>query len=368
MNCTPSARIEEKIGGDSSSVFAEEGTLAHEFGDVELTRYLKKIRPKTYENRLEELRAHELYSDEMEEYVAIYTDYVTQEFKAAKRKTKDAVLLIEEKVDLTDFIENGFGTNDAMIIADGVMEVIDLKYGKGVKVDADKNPQLMLYGLGALNYFELSYDIHTVRLTIVQPRLNHISSWDIEADELMTWGENEVRTKAAEAYEGKGLQCAGSWCKWCKAKPQCATLASQNMKIARHEFKDPHLLSPENLVDIFGQAKQITDWIKSVGDHMLKSALSGTKYPGLKVVEGRSTRKWTDEQKVEDVLRELPHDETDYMTIKLKGITAIEKLVGKKEFPIIMDGLVIKPQGSPTLVDESDKRQPFSSAKDDFND
>jgi hypothetical protein len=366
MNCTPSARIEEKIGGDSSSVFAEEGTLAHEFGDVELTRYLKKIRPKTYENRLEELRAHKLYSGEMEDYVALYTGYVIQEFKAAKRKTKDAVLLIEEKVDLTDFIENGFGTNDAMIIADGVLEVIDLKYGKGVRVDATNNSQLMLYGLGALNYFELSYDIHTVRLTISQPRLDSISSWDIKADELMAWGENEVRTKAAEAYEGKGLQSAGSWCKWCKAKPQCATRASQNMKICRHEFKDPHLLTTDNLADIYQQSKQISDWLKAVGEHMLKEALAGVKFKGLKVVEGRSTRKWTSEEDVKNRLAENGFMPEAYITEKLKGITEIEKEVGKKEFPILLDGLVVKPQGSPTLADENDKRRTFSSAADDF--
>lgn len=368
MNCTPSARLEEKIGGDSTSVFAAEGTLAHEFGDVILTRHLKRIPPKKFNARLEGLRANDLYADDMEDYVAVYTDYVIQEYRAANRKTKDALLLIEEKVDLTDFIENGFGTNDAMIIADGVLEVIDLKYGKGVRVDAEFNTQLMLYALGALNLYELSYDIHTVKMTIVQPRLNNISSWETPADDLLEWGETEVKEKAELAYKGEGLQKAGAWCKWCKIKPQCATLASQNMKIARHEFKDPHLLTNDNLADIYAQAKQITDWLKAVSEHMLKEALSGVKYAGFKVVEGRATRKWKDEESVKEALEANDYSPEDYMISKLAGITAVEKLIGKKEFPIILDGLVIKPQGAPTLVDESDKRPEFSSAKNDFAD
>lgn len=369
MNCTPSPRIEESLKvEEQSSTYAAEGTLAHEFGDVELTRYLKKTRPKTYEARLAELRANELYTDEMEEYVAIYTDYVIQEFKAAKKKTKDAVLLIEEKVDLTDFIEEGFGTNDAMIIADGVLEVIDLKYGKGVKVDSKENSQLMLYGLGALNYYELSYDIHTVRLTIAQPRLNHIDSWDIEPDELMKWGEEVVRVKAAQAYAGEGETVAGDWCKWCKAKVRCARLSAKHLEVAQYEFKDPNLLTDGQLAHTFGMLSKLTDWVKEAKEYMLKEALAGRKFPGLKVVEGRSTRKFTSEEDVKTRLAENDFTMDQYTVTKMASLTAIEKLVGKKEFPVMLDGLVIKPQGSPTLVDESDKRPEYSSAAKDFED
>lgn len=368
MACTPSARLEEKFDESSTSTFAAEGTLAHEFGDVNLRFKNGEITEKTLNSELKKLRKDKNYTDEMEGEVDKYVEIVMEAFAVAKARTPDAKLLIEERVDFSHLVEKGFGTGDVCIVADGFLDVIDLKYGKGVKVDADNNPQLMLYGSGALRNFEMMYDIHTVNLVIVQPRLNHLSEWKISTEKLIEWGEKEVKPKAAKAYQGKGVQKAGDHCKWCKVKAMCATLAAKNVKLAKHEFKDPHLLTESQLLDVYKQQPMLVDWVNSVAKYLLDEAVKGKKWPGLKLVEGRSNRKWTDEKKVQEALIENLFDEKDFTTTKLQGITAVEKLVGKSEFPTILGKLVIKPQGKPTLVPMSDKRPAMGieQAKEDF--
>lgn len=368
MNCTPSARLEEKFDESSTSTFAAEGTLAHEFGDVNLRFRNGEITEKTLNSELKKLRKDINYTDEMEGEVDKYVEIVMEAFAVAKARTPDAKLLIEEHVDFSHLVEKGFGTGDVCIVADGFLDVIDLKYGKGVKVDADNNPQLMLYGSGALRNFEMMYDIHTVNLVIVQPRLDHLSEWKISTEKLIEWGEKEVKPKAAKAYQGKGLQKAGDHCKWCKVKAMCATLAAKNVKLAQHDFKDPHLLTESQVLEVYKQQPMLVDWVNSVAEYLLGQALKGKKWPGLKLVEGRSIRKWTDEKKVQEALIENLFDEKDFTTTKLQGITAVEKLVGKSEFPTILGNLVIKPQGKPTLVPMSDKRPAMGieQAKEDF--
>lgn len=368
MVCTPSARLEEKFDESSTSTFAAEGTLAHEFGDVNLRFRNGEITEKTLNSELKKLRKDKNYTDEMEGEVDKYVEIVMEAFAVAKARTPDAKLLIEERVDFSHLVEKGFGTGDVCIVADGFLDVIDLKYGKGVKVDADNNPQLMLYGSGALRNFEMMYDIHTVNLVIVQPRLDHLSEWKISSEKLIEWGEKEVKPKAAKAYQGKGLQKAGDHCKWCKVKAMCATLAAQNVKLAKHEFKDPHLLTESQLLDVYKQQPMLVDWVNSVAKYLLDEAVKGKKWPGLKLVEGRSNRKWSDEEKVKQALTDNLFDEKDFTTTKLQGITSVEKLVGKSEFPTILGKLVIKPQGKPTLVPMSDKRPAMGieQAKEDF--
>lgn len=368
MNCTPSARLEEKFDESSTSTFAAEGTLAHEFGDVNLRFKNGEIDEKILNAELKKLRKDKNYTDEMESEVDKYVTIVMEAFAVAKARTPDAKLLIEERVDFSHLVEKGFGTGDVCIVADGILDVIDLKYGKGVKVDADNNPQLMLYGSGALRIFEMMYDIHTVNLVIVQPRLDHLSEWKISTEKLIEWGEKEVKPKAAEAYQGKGLQKAGDHCKWCKVKAMCATLAAKNVKLAQHEFKDPHLLTESQLLDVYKQQPMLVDWVNSVAKYLLDEAVKGKKWPGLKLVEGRSNRKWSDEVKVKEALADNLFDEKDFTTTKLQGITAVEKLVGKYEFPTILGNLVIKPQGKPNLVPVSDKRPAMGieQAKEDF--
>ncbi len=370
INCTPSPRLEEQFEEPESSDFAEEGTLAHEFGDLSLRKIIGLLDEDSYAKQTDLLRAHKMYTDEMEGEVEKYTTYVLEELSAARQITKDALLYIETKVNLTEYIEAGFGTCDAIIIADGVMEVIDLKYGKGVRVSAKDNSQLKLYGLGALRDMEHIYDIETVRLTICQPRLDAISSWDISAKDLKTWGEEVVKPRAEMAFKGEGEQCAGDWCKWCKAKVRCRALAEQNLALARLDFADPALLDDTELLNAYALMPRLQDWVNAVSDYLLKSALDGKQWEGLKLVEGRSVRSWSDQDKAIEVLKGLGHKDEAILNVKLKGIGDIEKVVGKKEFPIVLGSYVVKPQGKPTLVDASDKRQAIGldTAKEDFKD
>lgn len=368
MNCTPSARLEENFE-EKRSVYADEGTLAHEFGDIEIRHKLGLISKKVYNVEIAKLRKHELYSTEMEPEVAKYVEIVMEAYNVAKQKNPDAVMLVEQRLDFSHLVEQGFGTGDNVIIADGVLDVIDLKYGKGVKVDADENSQLKLYGSGALREYELLYDIHTVRLTIVQPRLDHVSIWEISVDDLIAWGENEVKPKALKAYAGEGEQTPGEWCKFCKAKAVCRGLANENMKLAAFEFQDPHILSDKEVIEIYGQLSIFQDWASSVSSYILDEANKGKQWPGYKLVEGRSNRKWLDENKVIEVLQE-DYDENEYMNTKLAGIAAIEKLVGKANFGPKLNEFIVKPPGAPTLVPESDKRPAMGveQAKLDFKD
>lgn len=364
INCTPSPRLEEGFEDEQASVYAAEGTLAHEFAELELKKALKTVLP--YMTILETLRANTLYTSDMEPEIEKYTSYVLEQLSAA---APGAVLIIEKKVDLTYFIENGFGTNDAIIIADGTMEVIDLKYGKGIRVEAKDNSQLMLYGLGALRAYELMYDIHTIRMTIVQPRLDHIDSVVIQAEALNLWGEKTVKPKAKLAFSGEGIQKAGPWCQWCKVKAKCGTLTADSLRMAKHDFQDPHLLTDKQLLEVYKGIPQFMDWASAVSKHILDRAVEGKKWEGYKLVEGRSNRKWIDETKVAKQLIKLKYSANQFMISKLAGIVAIEKLVGKAKFPETLGGLIVKPQGAPTIALESDKRPAMGieQAKKDFD-
>jgi hypothetical protein len=368
MNCTPSARLEEKFDQSSTSTFAEEGTLAHEFGDVNLRFKNGEIDKKTLNAELKKLRKDQNYTSEMEGEIEKYIDIVMEAFAVAKARTPDAKLLIEERVDFSHLVEKGFGTGDVCIVGDGFLDVIDLKYGKGIKVDADNNPQLMLYGAGALRNFEILYDIHTVNLVIAQPRLNHLSEWQISTEDLIAWGQKEVKPKAIKAYQGKGVQKAGDHCKWCKAKAMCATLAAKNVKLAQHDFKDPHLLTEAQLLDVYKQQPMLVDWVSAVAKYILEKAKEGKNWQGLKLVEGRSNRKWIDEEKVKTTLSNSNFKTEEFTTTKIQGITAVEKLVGKSKFHDLLGDLVVKPQGKPTIVPMSDKRPSLGieQAKEDF--
>ena len=373
LACPPSARLEEKFketcGFQDSSVYAEEGTLAHEFAELSLRMASGRISKVDYESALEALRGHELYSEEIEEQIEKYSTYVMEAFEHAKTVVPDPVLFIEEKLDFSHIVEEGFVTGDSGIIADGTMEVIDLKYGKGVKVEACENPPLKLYALGALHNYEMLYDIHTVRLTIVQPRIDNIVSWDISVKDLYKWAFEVVKPIAEKAYVGKGIQKAGEHCKFFSVKAMCNTLAQRNIALAKHEFKDPQLLTEKQLIDVYKQIPMLVDWANSVGEFLFNKALAGEKVEGYKLVEAPSRRRWTNEEDVQAKLKEEGYTEEQFNTVKLKGISDIEKLVGKKNFPALMEGFVIKPQGNPILVPETDKRPEYKSleqAKADF--
>lgn len=369
LNCTVAPRLEEGFQ-DKESDFAKEGTLAHEFAELGVRLALKQITQKEYDKAIKPLVESPYYSSEMGDEVQKHIDYVMEVYSEALSRSKDALIQIEEKIDLTHYIEDGFGTNDDVIIADGVLDVIDLKYGKGVRVSAIDNSQLKLYGLGALRANELAFDITTIRLHIVQPRLDHISVWEISAEDLRTWGEEVVKPKAIQAYAGEGEQIAGDHCRWCKAKARCKAFAEKNLELAKHEFADPHLLSDQELIDAFKRMPSIQDWVATVSEYLLAEALKGKKWPEYKLVEGRSNRVWKNDIEVATKLESEGYQESQICNIKLKGIGDIEKLLGKKDFPVILDGLVIKPQGKPSLVPDTDKRPALGidKAQTDFED
>lgn len=355
LNCTPSARLEEKEK-DRPSSYANEGTLAHELADVELRYASKQISKKEWTKKKKLLEKSEYYSPEMDEEVEKYVDFVMQEYKDSLKKVPGSLLIVESRLDLSSYIEEGFGTCDAAIISDDLMHVIDFKYGKGVKVDATDNPQLKLYGLGSLHEQELSYDIHRVSLTVFQPRLDSVSTWVISADDLRKWAQDQVIPKASLAFEGKGKLVPGNHCQWCKVKARCPALAAENLKLAQYEFAEPEMLSDEELVDIYSRIPGFYDWAKSVSDYMLQEALEGKEWPDYKLVEGRSNRRWVLPDKAVEILKKEGFSTEEILNMQIKGIGEIEKLVGKKRFPDLVGDFVNKPPGKPTLVHQSDKR------------
>ena len=368
LNCTPSARLEEKFPNKSSE-YAKEGTLAHEFSEYLLRKELRIISEEDYEREYSKIQESEYYSDEMDEHVQVHVDYVLTQLKISNKTTKgSSIIYIEEKVDLSEYIEEGSGTCDVMIIGDGVLEVIDLKYGKGVRVSSEENSQLKLYGLGALDLVSLMYDIHTVKLTIVQPRMDSVSSFEISVQDLKQWAEDFVIPRAELAFKGDGEQVTGDWCKFCKAKSVCRKLAEENLEIMKHEFSDPKELSDSEILDIYQKASKINDWLSSISEHVFNEALSGKKWEGYKLVEGRSNRVFSDPEKVEERLIELKFKPEDFTISKLAGIGQIEKLVGKNKIQTLIGDLIIKPPGKPTLAPDSDKRPEFGTnqAKIDF--
>lgn len=367
LSCTPSARLEMQYP-DKAGDYAKEGTLAHEFGELRLKRYSGEIdNLEEWTERTSELVKDSLYSESLEEYAGSYADFVWEKYQLAQKTTSDAVLRIEEKIDLTAYVPEGFGTGDAVILADGTMEIIDLKYGKGVQVSAVENKQMMLYALGALDMFGFMYAIHTVRMTIYQPRLDNVSEWEMPVEELLMWGMNELAPRAKMAFAGEGSFIPGKHCQFCRAKAQCRALAEKNMEIAQHEFDDASLLSDAEISKVLEQMDIFRNWMSAVEEYALQAALNGKAFPGFKLVEGRSNRKYIDEKKVADRLIENGYkSDLIYEPAKLKTITAMEKLVTKKAFTAILGDLIIKPQGKPTLVPVSDKRQEWNSAENDF--
>lgn len=372
LNCTPSAKLEDEYGEKKSSIYAQEGTLAHELSELYIKRdTLLAISEQEFDQRLEEIMSNDLFDEEMLDVVPIYTDYCSSQLAEAKTVNPLAVMEIEQKLDLTDFVPESFGTADCVIINDNLMEVIDLKYGKGVPVYAEWNKQLMLYGLGALQKYDTMYDISEIRLTIVQPRINNISSWQISVNELREWAEEELKIKAKLAFEGKGELNAGDWCRFCGVRNQCRKLYEQQLEIAKHEFAEPALLTDDEIADIVRRTPKLIEWANSITEYaQIKAIEENKQWPGLKLVEGISRRKWIDEDQATNAIfarcPELSEDEI--FNMKLKPITSIEKIVGKKRFAELLSDIVVKPQGKPTLVSLDDKRPAmgYGQAQIDF--
>jgi len=367
LNCTPSARLTEKME-DTKSPYAEEGTLAHALGELLLKKELKLIKPKQFNQELKAIRENPMFFPDMEEEVEEYANYVMEAYNAALAKTKDALIFLEEQLDYSSYVPDGFGTGDCIIIADSEMEIIDLKFGKGVEVSPIDNPQLKLYALGAYEKYGFIYGIDKIKMTIAQVRLNNISSWDINVKMLEEWAENELKPKAKLAFEGKGEFVPGPWCGFCKAKTTCKARADMNLGLYQSYNQDPNLLSIEEIAGILGQVDDVIKWANDIKEYALEEALKGVKFPGWKLVEGRSNRKITDEAALAAILiKEGYQEEQIYKPKMLENITTLEKLVGKKKFAELAGNLIEKPPGKPTLVTEDDKRPELDSAESEFD-
>lgn len=365
INCT-AAPLLERAEPDKGSSFAEEGTLAHAYCAKKLKSFLGL--PTVDEEREIAQLGAKYHTGEMDEYTDTYKTIVLEKFNEAKQRTKDAQLLIEVQLDFGHYIPEAFGTSDAVIIADGMMEVIDFKYGKGVKVSAVENPQMMIYALGAWELFNFEYNIQSVRMTIVQPRIDNLSEYEVSAGELVKWADNVLRPKAKEAYNG-GKQKPGEWCRFCKIKAKCKKLSSTCID-AQKANADPRLISSEDMAHtILPMLSTFKTWLSGVEEYSLQQAMGGVHYDGFKVVEGRSVRKIVNQDAVIDLLKGEGLAKESYIKpTELRSITDLERLMGKKRFDSLCADYIVKPQGKPALVPSSDKRPEVNTAVEDFKD
>ena len=356
MNCNPSANLEREFA-DRSSEAAAEGSAAHALCEHKLRKALKmrSTRPVSKYD-----------SDEMEMYTDSYVEFVLEQIEVAKQHCADPFVLIEQRLDFSCYVPDGFGTGDCLIVADKLLHIIDFKYGLGVLVDAEENPQMMLYALGALRLFDALYDIDTVSMSIFQPRRENVSTWTITVAELEEWAEQTLRPKAELAFKGEGEFNPGPWCTFCKAAVKCRARAEEKLALARYEFAKPPLLTDEEIEDILSRLDDLTKWANEIAAYAQDAAINhGKQWTGFKLVEGRSIRKYTDETAV--VAAATAAGYRDIFKKSLIPITEMEKLMGKRTFAEVLGGLVIKPQGKPTLVPASDKRPAIhTGAKHDF--
>ncbi|NOW84304.1 hypothetical protein B0H39_002185 [Clostridium beijerinckii] len=366
LKCPPSVELEKGFE-NKTSIFAEEGTLAHELGELSLRHQIGEITKRTYDSKVKKLISNnELYTNDMPDYVEIYTDTCMEKVAVAKATTPDAIAIVEQKLDFSQWVPDGFGTGDFVIIADGTMEICDLKYGKGVQVSAIDNSQMRLYALGAITEFSFLYDIQNIKMTIIQPRLDSISTDEMTVEDLIKWADEYVKPRAELAIKGEGEFCAGDHCKFCKAKAVCKARADKNLEIAKYEFTNVNFLSDSEISDILTIADKVIEWVTDVKNFALEQALKGDNFEGFKVVEGRSNRKWIDEKKVGEILLEQGFLENIIYTKKLTGIANMETAIGKKEVNRLLGEYIEKPPGKPTLAPITDKREPYNPAKADF--
>lgn len=355
LNCPPSARLCEAYE-DKGSDYAAEGTDAHTLCEYRLKQALGIPAEDPIENL-------SWYNEEMEECAAGYAAYVVELLETAKQTCSDPVVMIEQRVDFSRWVQEGFGTADCILIADGVLNIVDYKHGKGVEVSAEGNTQLSLYSLGALEIFDGIYDIDRVCVHIFQPRKSNVVSSMMDKTDLYQWADTELTEKAQLAYEGQGSFSCGEWCRFCKAKAECRERAEANLALARYEFQSPALLDDEEIAAILGKVDALTAWASDVKEYALQQAISGKEWTGWKLVEGRSNRKYTSEAAVATTVESAGFDPYER---KVLGVTAMQKMLGKTRFEELLAPYIEKPQGKPTLVPESDKRPAMNTAKNDF--
>ena len=355
LNCPPSARLCESYD-DKGSNYAAEGTDAHELCEYKLRRALGLEAKDPTENLT-------WFNEEMADCASGYAAYILEQVETAKQNCADPVVLIEQRVDFSRWVESGFGTADCIIIADGTLQICDYKHGMGIFVSAEKNPQMQCYALGALELFDGIYDIDFVKMVIYQPRRSNISTYELSKDELYRWADEVLKPTADLAFAGDGNFLCGEWCGFCKAKHDCRARADANLELARYDFKLPPLLTDEEVEEILTQVDDLVSWATDIKEYALQQAISGKEWNGWKLVEGRSNRKYTNETAVANTVSGAGFDPYDH---KVLGVTAMQKLLGKSRFDELLAAYIEKPQGKPTLVPESDKRPVMNTAKNDF--
>ena len=359
LECTPSAQLELQFP-QSTSEYAEEGTAAHELCELTARYWLGEISEAEYENQRDELAKGKYYNAEMQECANDYAKFVAEKTAAARETCEDAFTALEVRVDFSKYVKDGFGTGDCIIVSDNVLEIIDFKYGKGVRVEAAGNPQMKLYALGAYLEYNTLFDIDSVRMTIFQPRLSGVQSSDeITVKELLEWAEKYVKPRAKLAYKGEGEFAPSEEVrKFCRAKAQCKARADKNLKLF-DEAPDILLLTPEDAGKILEQAGDIQSWLADLESLVSSTLLAGQPVEGWKMVEGRSNRRFADELKVVAAMKSAGYDESLLYERKLITLTQMEKDFGKKAVAETLGELIVKPQGKPTLAPAKDKRPEF---------
>lgn len=355
MACPPSARLCAQED-DRTSEYAIQGSCAHELGQFLVEQALGRECRDPTENLT-------YYNAEMQEAAEAYRDFVMEQVNAAKALCREPLVCVEQTLDYSKWVQHGYGTGDCVIVADGLLHVIDLKFGVGILVSADHNSQLMCYALGALDTFGCLYDFDRIRLSIFQPRRDNVDTWETSKAELLRWAEEVLAPVAKLAYKGEGEFKAGDHCQFCKVKAICRKRAEYAMELAKFDFTDPPTLDEDEIAGILPRIDTLVSWAEDVKAWALQQALSGVTYPGWKLVEGRSNRKYSDEAAVAAVVTKAGFDPFEK---KLLGITAMTRQLGKKRFDELLSGLIVKPQGKPVLVPETDKRPVFNTAADDF--
>ena len=356
LACPPSALLCAKEK-DKPSDFALQGTDAHTLCEHKLKIALGQQSKDPVENLT-------FYDEEMAECTDMYAQYVIEQLSEAKGRCKDPIVLIEQHLDFSQWVPDGFGTGDCVLVSDDTLTVIDFKYGLGILVDTENNPQMMCYALGALSLFDGIYDIKDITMTIFQPRREHISTFTISKEELLSWAENTLAPTAKLAAKGEGDYKAGEHCQFCKVKATCRKRAEYNLMLARYDFEMPANLEDEEIEVILLKADELVSWINDIKEYALKQAISGKEWNDWKLVEGRSVRKYVDDKAVAETVENAGFDPYEKKVI---GITAMTKMLGKSKFEELLSGLIEKPQGKPTLVPMSDKRPTMKkTAKDDF--
>ena len=378
LHCTPSARLQEGFPNESS-VYAEEGTFAHEVCEYKVRKYLHE--------RVRRPQSEEYYTEEIDQITDVYAEFVIGIIEEMKRNGCEPLVLVEERVDYSHIAPSGFGTADMLIIGKddngkGLLHVCDFKTGQGVFVDCDHNSQMMLYALGGLAAYGFIYEIETVRMTIIQPRLDNISTFECSREELEAWGES-IKPLAKMAFEGKGEQVPGDWCRFCRAKPVCRACAEEALSLAKEEFldldagaladdeeekahdeervvpvfKQPGLIPMNELAEILPTLNRISSWIEAVFAYISSEAINhAVPVPGYKVVEGRSKRVFSDTKAVVDTA--IQNGYTDLYKQQLISLTEFEKMMGKKKFNELLGDYVVKPPGKLALVPDDDPRPP----------